>query len=76
MIWVELVCDGCCDHPFGEQYISNSVSRLKCRAKEAGWKIINKKIYCPECQKRMKKWDKEESKCKTESEGREWQEET
>ena len=54
MIWVEIVCDGCCDNPYGETYISNSVSRLKKKAKEAGWKTIKGKMYCPRCQERLK----------------------
>ena len=55
MIWIEIVCDSCCDNPFGETYRSNSVSTLKKKAKESGWKTINGKIYCNKCQERMKK---------------------
>jgi hypothetical protein len=52
-----MVCDGCNENPFGEEYMSNSVSRIKKEAKEAGWKTINGKIYCPECQERMKEYN-------------------
>ena len=55
MVWVEIVCDGCSSNPFGEIYMSNSVSKIKKKAKEAGWKTIDGKIYCPECQERMKR---------------------
>ena len=55
MIWIEVVCDGCCDNTFGETYRSNSVSKLKKEVKEAGWKTINGKIYCPKCQERLGK---------------------
>ena len=54
MVWIEIVCDGCNDSPFGESYKSNSVSRLKKAAKDAGWRTINGKIYCPECQNKVK----------------------
>jgi len=57
MVWIEMVCDGCNENPFGEEYMSNSVSRIKKEAKEAGWKTINGKIYCPECQERMKEYN-------------------
>lgn len=55
MVWVEIVCDSCSNNPFGEIYMSNSVSKIKKKTKEAGWKTINGKIYCPECQERMKR---------------------
>lgn len=55
MIWVEIVCDGCSTDPFGEMYTSNSISKMKKKTKEAGWKTINEKIYCPECQEKMKR---------------------
>jgi hypothetical protein len=54
MIWIEVVCDGCNNNLFGETYRSNSVSRIKKEAREAGWKTIKGKIYCTECQERMK----------------------
>lgn len=54
MVWIEIVCDGCYDNPIGETY-KKSVSTIKKKAKENGWKTINGKIYCPKCQERMKK---------------------
>ena len=54
MIWIELVCDGCNDNPWGEYYRKGSVARIKANAKANGWKTINGKIYCPECQARMR----------------------
>lgn len=56
MIWVEIVCDGCNFNPFGEEYRSTSVSRIKKKAKEAGWKTIDGKIYCPECKEKMRRY--------------------
>lgn len=57
MIYIEIVCDGCCYNPFGNEYTQGSVSKLKKEAKEAGWKTIKGKIYCPKCQERMKNND-------------------
>lgn len=54
MIWVEIVCDGCYDNPYGNTYSRDSVSRLKKKVKEAGWKTIKGEIFCPKCQERMK----------------------
>ena len=54
MIWIEIVCDSCCDNTFGQIYTSNAVSKLKKAVKEAGWKTINGKVYCTKCQEKMK----------------------
>lgn len=54
MIWIEIVCDGCNDNPFGESYRKGSLTRLKQWAKQNGWKIIKGKIYCPNCQSKLK----------------------
>jgi hypothetical protein len=43
MIWIEVVCDGCNNNPFGETYRSNSASRIKKEAREAGWKTIKER---------------------------------
>lgn len=52
MVWIELVCDGCNDNPFGERYRKGSLAKLKQEAKCSGWKITKGKIYCDECIKR------------------------
>ena len=54
MIWIEIVCDGCNYNPWGEHYRRGSIAQLNAKAKECGWKITNGKIYCPECQERMR----------------------
>lgn len=60
MIWIEIVCDGCMYTPFGESYRKGSVSKLKKDAKNANWKEVDGKIYCPECYKKMKRKAKED----------------
>ncbi len=54
MFWIELMCDGCNDNPWGERYRKGSVNRLKTNAKADGWKTIKGKLYCPKCQQRLK----------------------
>lgn len=54
MIWIEIVCDGCNDNPWGEFYRKGSVQRIKASAKSNGWKVIKGKLYCPNCQIRLK----------------------
>ena len=54
MIWIEIVCDGCNDNPFGEFYRKGSIQRIKAIAKSDGWKIIKGNIYCPKCQEKKK----------------------
>ncbi len=55
MIWIEIVCDKCSWSNFGHIYKSNSVSEIKKKAKESGWKTMNGKNYCPECAEEIKK---------------------
>lgn len=55
MVWVEIVCDGCNNSPYGETYMQGSDKRLKDMAKREGWKTIKGKIYCTECQLKLKK---------------------
>ncbi len=54
MIWIEIVCDGCNENPWGESYRKGSVQRMKEYAKQNGWKTIKGKIYCPNCQRILK----------------------
>ena len=55
MIWIEIVCDGCNNNPFGEFYRKGSIQRIKALAKSDGWKVIKGRMYCPKCQEIMKK---------------------
>jgi len=63
MIWIEVVCDSCNDNPWGESYKKGSVQRIKAKVKQEGWKTVKGKIYCPDCQLKLK--------AGTESEGKE-----
>lgn len=54
MIWIEIVCDCCSCNPLGEWYRKGSVARLKQLEKQYGWKTIKGKIYCPDCQLKLK----------------------
>lgn len=36
MIWIEIVCDGCSNNPWGESYRKGSVQRIKAIAKQYG----------------------------------------
>ena len=59
MVWVEIVCDSCCDNTYGESYRQGSIKKLKDMAKENGWKITKGKAYCPKCQLKLSKSAKE-----------------
>jgi predicted nucleic acid-binding Zn ribbon protein len=62
MIWIgiEIVCDKCSWSNFGGIYKRDSVSEIKKKAKESGWKTINGKNYCPECAEEIKKKERNE----------------
>ena len=61
MIWIEIVCDGCNDNPWGERYRKGSLTRLKQNVKHDGWKTIKGKIYCPKCIQRIKESEKSDN---------------
>jgi len=60
MIWIEMVCDKCSWINFGGIYKRGSVSEIKKKAKESGWKTINGKNYCPKCAEEIKKKERNE----------------
>lgn len=61
MIRVEIICDGCYNSPWAENYKEGCITWIKAKAKENGWKIVNGQTYCPKCFKKIKK-DKEHDK--------------
>jgi len=54
-IWVEIKCNNC-NRAFGESeyYTRDNISKLKTKAKEAGWIVSYKgNVICPECQNKL-----------------------
>lgn len=54
MVWIEMVCDSCYTTRGGRPYKSGAITNLKVQAKKFGWKTIEGKMYCPECQQKMR----------------------
>ena len=55
-IWCEVVCDKCGNTMTGANYRnSTTIAKLRKRAKENGWKIVDDVMtYCPDCIQRLK----------------------